>query len=299
MIKNNPFLTQTDQGKNEFWRYLLVYIASLVMMFGVSTLAVIPAMLLQGLDMTKFSPVVLYLVSVIGFPAALLALALGVIFLHKRPFRSLITPLSRIRWSRIFIAMLVWFVLTAAIELVFFLFNPANYKLTFDLKNFLIFLVLSLLFIPIQASTEELFFRSYIPQTVYRITKNVWLVWLIPSILFGLLHAANTEVAAYGVWLSMPFYFAFGLFTGWITLRSQSLEHAIGIHVINNIYASMIVTFPSSSLVTPAIFTIQEYNPLLSLIGSLCCMGLYLLFFLTLGKSWYAPIPPEPQEASE
>ena len=115
----------------------------------------------------------------------------------------------------------------------------------------------------IQTSTEEFIFRAYLPQGITRFTPRFWLPWIIPAVVFGLLHSLNPEVDTYGFILTIPFYIGFGLLLGWITLRSRSLELALGLHLANNLYASLIVTFPGSALPSCP-FTIQSYDAALS-----------------------------------
>jgi uncharacterized protein len=82
-----------------------------------------------------------------------------------------------------------------------------------------------------------------------------------PAVLFGLLHGVNPEIEAFGFRTMMVYYIGMGLFLGWITLKSAGLELAIGLHIANNLYASLMITFPESAIPSPALFSLREFDP--------------------------------------
>ena len=128
-----------------------------------------------------------------------------------------------------------------------------------------------MILIPIQITAEESFFRGYLQVGFSKLTHKWWLGITIQAVLFGLLHGANTEVSIYGILTTMPFYIGIGLLLGLVTKKYFGLETALGLHLANNLYASLIVTFSGSSIPSPALFIIKNYQPVLSL----------LLFFIT------------------
>jgi membrane protease YdiL (CAAX protease family) len=85
-------------------------------------------------------------------------------------------------------------------------------------------------------------------------------------VVFGLLHFTNPEVREFGFLITFPYYFGFGLFMGIITILDNGLEIPLGIHAIVNIYGTTLVTFPSSTMQTPAVFRMKTYEPKLMLI---------------------------------
>jgi uncharacterized protein len=76
----------------------------------------------------------------------------------------------------------------------------------------------------------------------------------------------------------MVYYIGMGLFLGWITLKSKGLELAVGLHVANNLYASLMVTFPDSAIPSPALFTIREFDPNSGIIVFFLMGGAYMAF---------------------
>ncbi len=180
---------------------------------------------------------------------------------HKRSLKEVINGGGSFRWNRLGKGFFIWVVLSAILLLVSLLFDRENYELNFQLTKFIPLVIISLLLIPFQAGTEEFFFRGYLAQGVGTWTKNRWLVVLIPSILFALMHGMNPEIKEFGFWTMMPAYVLFGLVFGVISVLDDGIELAIGIHSANNIFASIFVTSKSSVLQTPAMFVQKEINP--------------------------------------
>jgi membrane protease YdiL (CAAX protease family) len=295
-MKKNSFLEQAQNGRNDFWRYLLVTGLIIFISFWISLLASVITIYFEGTDPNKYSEITLLLLGLIPFPFLLLTLWAGVRFLHKRSFLSLITPLKHIRWGRIIFAFGVWFILAAASDIVLSIFQPGNYRWSFDLVRFIPYCLIAIILLPIQTSTEELIFRGYYTQAFSRLSPKIWLPLIVPSIVFGLLHSFNPEVGMYGFLLTIPYYIGFGLMLGWITIQSQSLELSLGIHLANNLYASFAVTFPGSALSSPALFSIQKYDPVAALIVFFAMAALFILIMLTVGKRWFVPPTYDPED---
>jgi len=205
---------------------------------------------------------------------------LGLRFLHHRPFKSLLGA-GRFRWENLALAGGLWLFLASLGDLGLSIFQPGNYSFSFTLARFLPYAVVVVLLIPLQIGAEELVFRGYLTQGFGRL-GGFWLAWLLPTLLFGSLHIANPEVGEYGFWLTMPSYLGIGLLLGWLTLKSGGLELALGVHLANNLYSTLLVTFPSSALPSPALWQIQTLNPLASqvlfFIASLVFVAIILRF---------------------
>lgn len=283
----NQFLNQANEGRNEVWRYILTITALIVAAIGSQIVVLLPVMLLQGSgDINQFDPLTLLLVTMAPFPVMMLVLLAAVKLLHQRSPKTLVTPTSKINWKRLLFSAVVWFLLSGLSDVVFWLLNPGNYVWSFDWLRFLPYFLVSLVLIPIQTSTEELIFRGYMTQWLGRYSRGFVLPLVLPAFVFMLLHGVNPEVLQYGAWLTLPFYFGMGLLLGWITLRSQSLELALGIHLANNLYASLMVTFPGSALTSPALFSAKSYDPALGLIGFIVMAGLFLLILNSTRRRW-------------
>ncbi len=85
------------------------------------------------------------------------------------------------------------------------------------------------------------------------------------------------------------YYFAVGGFLTFVTLRSNGLEVAIGIHAATNLFSALIVNYANSALKTEPILFCSVFEPVGSLV-SFCIVAaiFYLLMFgkLTLRRPW-------------
>lgn len=182
--------------------------------------------------------------------------------IHQKPLISVITAYPQIRWNQVFFAFLVWSVIFLMMFAADYLFiSPNNYLLNFDIKKFIVLLLISILFLPIQTSFEEIFFRGYLMQGFALVSKNGIFPLIFTSLLFGLAHINNPETEEFGISIMLPYYSLFGLFLGLLALWNNGLELSIGIHAANNILSSLLITSESSVLKTDAIFVVQSQNP--------------------------------------
>lgn len=276
---NTRYLALAGLGKNHWWRYLfgLLLIAVFWQVIGAIPLGMMVVMLLGDedpatnvdLDTLQFEGVgSLWPYLAINFTllAMLLGLFLTVRFLHQRFLTSVVTPLENINWKRILTGFAVFMGLITLVSLVEALFKPEEYQMTFDLKQFLVFLPVALLVTPLQAAAEELLFRGYLMQGIGLLSRHAAVPVLGSSLLFMLAHLSNPEVGE-GAYLIPLLYFLMGLFLALITVKSNSLELAIGVHAANNLFALLVMNYANSALPAPSIFMASELDPLASLIS--------------------------------
>ncbi len=197
---------------------------------------------------------------VLSFAVGLFALALTVFPLHRVAFISLITPSNRLDMGRIVVAFVFWFLLVALCECLMYLVNPGTYHWSYDPHRFWPLLLVALFWLSLQTSLEEIFFRGYLLQQVAVLTNHRWIAVVLTSVVFGLLHIANPEVAAFGITKMMLYYIGFGLWLGIITILDDRLELALGVHAATNVYGATVVTFNESAIQTPALITVADLN---------------------------------------
>lgn len=287
----NEFLNAARVGKNGFWRYFLVTLLVVGAMLFASTVLVIILFLAentQRLEDLNFNSTLI--LSMLPFLFAALTLFAGLALFHRRGPRSIIFPAGRFRWSAMFISGGVWLLLAGVSDAITYLIDPGRYTWNFRPELFFPFLALALVLIPIQTSTEELFFRGYLTQGVGLLAKgNTLIALIVPSVLFGLLHSWNPEVIEHGLLWMLPQYIGMGLLLGYVTLRSRGLELALGLHAANNLYSALLVTFTESAIPSPALFTMNVFDPKLGLVLLfLVYIPLYLLAITAWkgGKLW-------------
>ncbi|WP_053972638.1 CPBP family intramembrane glutamic endopeptidase [Mangrovimonas sp. ST2L15] len=247
------YITQAFNVLHDWWRYL---IGLLVVIFAVIigqipfTVAVFFKAFesgenIFGMDETQMmgmleSNLNLFLM-LLSFAAGLVGVFFVVRTLHKQTITSLTTARKKIDWGRILFAFLLWGILSSSFVVADYYMNPENYQWNFKMIPFLILLLISVVFIPLQTSFEEYLFRGYLMQGLGVISKTRWLPLAITSLIFGLLHIANPEVEKMG-YIIMIYYIGTGLFLGIMTLMDDGMELALGFHAANNLFTALLVT---------------------------------------------------------
>ena len=284
----NAYIEQARKGDNRFLMYVLgllvviiaIAICSLLVGWIIATMGngIDPNTDMSAInpDMLGFHPAIGLALLVLPFPAGILGLWLAVKGFHKRAFVSLISAVNKINWPKLLYAGGLWLVLGILFEFVAYGLEPENYRFTFEPMRFFPTLLVALIIIPLQASMEELLFRGYLLQGLGTATRRGWIAILITAIGFGLLHGANPEIEKFGP-LMFLYYIGFGVMMGAITWMDEGLELALGIHAANNVYGTVAVTFPSSALQTPALFTMQEYHVGLMTMGWLLISVIFVI----------------------
>jgi uncharacterized protein len=185
--------------------------------------------------------------------------------LHGRTLRSLVTSGPHVSWRRMLAGAGVWAVLLALTETIAALADPGAYRLTIQPGPLAASLLTVVPLIALQAIGEELYFRGYLMQALARWTRARWLLVAAGALLFALPHLVNPEVAA-GGWLAAIPYAAMGGFLAAVALRDGRLELVIGLHVVNNVTAAVIVGSNGSVLAgTAPLVTASASSPAVTL----------------------------------
>ena len=275
----DQFIDLAKLGKNNWWRYVL----GVVLILGTPVaLAIIVDMLYADIGYRIFglNNVIITFVEVGGFNAFLIiGVLLAVRVIHSRPFLTLITPHQFVDWKKFAKSFGLFFGLVALVTLVDYLLNPSTYEYRLKPEQFLVFAPIALILTPIQTTAEELLFRGYLLQTMALLTRNRAVLVLASGVLFMLPHLANPEMTA-GFWPMAFYYFLVGGILTIITLRSNSLEMAMGIHAAINLFAVLIVNYASSALETESIFYCTELDPVFTFISfAVIALVFYLAMF--------------------
>lgn len=269
------FLSIAKTGFNAWWAYLLT-IVGVVAGYVIGQVPLFVVILLKnpGIDDSKMTTLVessnfealglsnnlSFFLMLLSFVCAFLALWFFIQNIHKRPFKTLITPFTVINWRKVLFAFGLWMFFGLLIEGVTYLVYPESYFFQFEWSKFVPLLIISLLILPIQTTFEEVFFRGYLMQGISLLSLNKWIPLVITSVLFGSMHFFNPEVEKFGAELMLTYYIGVGFFLGFITLMDDSLELALGIHAATNIFSATFVTFEGSALKTNAIFHTEVVN---------------------------------------
>jgi len=166
------------------------------------------------------------------FCVFLLLLVLWVLIVHKQSLASLTTSRTKVDLKRFAFAFGCQSLLVLGSFLVSYLLHPQDFVFNFDFIPFVVFFLIALIFIPIQTSFEEYFFRGYMMQGVGLATRSRGMALITTSVIFGLMHLANPEVETLGFGI-MLYYIGTGFFLGILTLMDDGLELALGFHSLH------------------------------------------------------------------
>ncbi len=253
------YIQQAFKGDNKVWMFVIttflvagIFIANLIffLFFG------------DGIDIIEEQNKLLEIIPSKNFWLAVnllpFAFLLGLLFLlvkylHQRSILSLSTARPKIDWRRVGFSFTLIVIITIVTFGIGYALDPSLIELQFDPLKFAILFVVSLVLFPLQIGLEEYLFRGYLMQHIGAFAKNRWMPLIITSVMFGVFHGANPEVAEMG-WVVMIFYIGTGFLLGIMTLMDDGLELALGFHFGNNLLAAILVTSNWSALQTDAIF---------------------------------------------
>ncbi len=266
-----PFIEQAQIGAPARWRYLI----SLPLIFALWFLFIILAEVAGTFAYVKFvggdgsdfirllseevpnllasensdstGYIVQYILLMLSISLFLPANLLVVPLIHRRKWRTLLHVGARINWRGFRASLSVSLLLLLIWVNLILVSGEGRFNPNFDLRVWIIVVLLSCVLIPLQILAEEVFFRGYLMQAVARFTAGFWLRWLIPAFLFGALHFFNDGVVEAG-WWAMVYYILISLYLGLLVFRGNGLEYSAGFHLSTNIIALLIITSPDLSL---------------------------------------------------
>ena len=247
------YIKQAFKVEHDWWLYLvgvlLIFIGSqlgqIPFLIAIITKSIANGGDLSSLDYDAMMSILdlnlsLFLL-LLSFAVGLVVVFLVVKYIHKQTLRSLTTSRVKIDWNRFWFAFLVWGVTTCVFILLEYYSSPENYTFNFKPIPFLILVLISIVFIPLQTSFEECLFRGYLMQGLGVLAKNRWVPLILTSTLFGLLHIANPEIDKLG-YVLLVHYIGTGFLLGIMTLMDEGLELALGFHAANNLIAALLLT---------------------------------------------------------
>ncbi|MBT7815718.1 MAG: CPBP family intramembrane metalloprotease [Polaribacter sp.] len=291
------YIQQGFTGKNEWYHWVLTIILVFV---GWQIIGVVPLIISAAIyseNITEFlnaaadnfmtlgmnKNLFLFLM-LIMFAVGLFFLIIAIKYIHKRTVTSIVTSRKNIDWKRFWFGFLSWGTIVVLLSIIGVLLAPENYTYNFNAKPFFILVAISIIFIPLQTSLEELLFRGYFMQGIGVLVKNKWAPLIITSVCFGLLHGANPEVQKLGS-ITMVFYIGTGFFYGITTLMDEGTELALGLHASNNMFAAFLITTDWTVFQTDALF-IDTSEPSLTWEMFLPVFVLYPLILLLFAKKY-------------
>jgi membrane protease YdiL (CAAX protease family) len=257
---STPFLEVAARGQNQWWRYALTTVVLLVTFLLVqvaSTIVTVASGLvdLKTGEMVGTLPPWLFFAMTAAFPMLGGALLLCVKLIHRRSPSTLLGPGGSLRWPVLIRTGATIFALLGVVTLLQWWLSPGRLRLTFEPQGFLLMLPLVLLLVPLQAATEELFFRGWLMQGLGRGGRWAWPAVVINSGIFALVHLGGGFIEGGLGALDLFYFFGIGALASWVTLRDGRLERAIGLHVGLNLFGFTVVGNESPMVELPTIIT--------------------------------------------
>ena len=172
------FIQNALKVKNNIWRYALgifiififtqigsipfvVAIFNKVGIEGAANLDPAKMMtILENSNLTFFYTLLTFFVGFIGF-------LIVIKYLHNQSFVSVTTSRKSIDYKRVLTSFLVISLILFFYTISSFYALPDEYIIQFNLNDFLILLLIAVIFIPIQTSLEEYVFRGYLMPVSY------------------------------------------------------------------------------------------------------------------------------------
>jgi membrane protease YdiL (CAAX protease family) len=291
------FIQNALKVKNNIWRYALgifiififtqigsipfiIAIFNKVGLEGAANLDPSKMMtILENSNLTFFYTLFTFFVGFIGF-------LIVIKYLHNQSVLSITTSRKTIDYKRILTSFTAISVILVLNILFSFFTSSEEYILQFNLNDFLILLLIAVIFIPVQTSLEEYVFRGYLMQGLGVMFNNKWLPLILTSFSFGFLHFYNPEIMKLGSIL-LVHYVATGLFLGILTLMDDGMELALGFHAGNNLLIALIVTADWTVFQTTSILKyIGEPNVINQSLFSLSIIYPILLFYFSRKYNW-------------
>lgn len=226
---------------SEIWR-LLLGVVLLIAVYLVTSILVMatgrgfgldPGAVFEGKGSAAETALIL-----LSFVGLVLGVALAARVFQQRGLSGLFGPDPvefRLHFTIAATAVLTLAVLVQAYGLAFS--QPQSHL---PLLTWLGWLPVSLTLILIQSASEELLFRGYLQSQLAARFRSPLVWWLLPSLLFGLLHY---DPSGYGpnAWLVVADTALFGLVAADLTARTGNLGAAIGLHFVNNAMAILFI----------------------------------------------------------
>ena len=289
------FIENVLKVKNEAWRYVIgffiiffitqlgsipftIAIFSKIGLDGGSNLDVKSMMtVLENSNLTLFYALLPY---VFGFFGIILVIKT----LHNQSLLLLTTTRKKIDFNKIVISFIIAGFIIFFTVTISYLISPNEYLFNFKSDTFLILLIITILFMPLQASFEEYLFRGYLMQGFGGVFGNRWMPLLITSLLFGLLHFWNPEVSELGT-IFLFQYVVTGLFLGLLTIMDDGMELSLGFHAGNNVLISLLITADWTVLQTDSVLKFVG-DPKMSIATIIPAVILYPVILLYFSKKY-------------
>ena len=306
--KTNSFLDNSSIGKNNWWIWIVFTVIFIVVWQVIGSLPLVGfcgllkigtvagySCSLDELVITGASKAPNFLLMHITFVIGAASFYFFLKILHNKNLLKVLTERIRFDYKRSLFALSIFFLFAVIPLTATLLTNSSELKLRGDIPDLLLIALIALIFVPIQASLEEAFFRGYLLQGFSLLFKSRVLILIITSSIFACLHLMNPEPWSYGVGTYLISVFLVGMFMGLITLIDGGIELAVGIHIANNLWVHLIVGLEDSVIPSSSLFitTNQNLDMVPTIISSMSQYALLTVVFAFRYK-WFSKLKKYP-----
>lgn len=208
----------------------------------------------------------------LGVIVLLPALYVASKIVKDRPFSSYMSSRGGWNFKLYFKALVIPFIVIAGFMGLSVISSGAEGVSHFSL----LFLIITLIMVPIQCITEEFVFRGFLMQTFGSWFKIPVLAIIIQAIIFAAVHGYNS-LGVFEVFVS-------GLIMGVLAWKTNGIEVSSALHTANNLTIALFVMFGLQS-------TTSTINPTDFIIGIVLDIILFvIMYFVGMKTQWFGEI---------
>jgi len=241
------------EDRRKWWHWLIGFA-----LICLSSIIGIAALLFGSRELLPTNNATIYLDLLLAFLPIFISIPFIYKIWHKRPVMVLMTSAASFRWNymlRAGFVLIAFFSVASWLESIILPQEYSEMKIQSDWKTYIPFLIITLVFVPFQAASEEFLCRGYLNQALIQYLRSPWVVFFLTSAGFAALHAANPEAQGQ-MWPYLASIFTFGMAMCVMLYFEGGIESAIGAHIANNIFVFGFLVYEDPQLPNTAWMTL-------------------------------------------
>jgi membrane protease YdiL (CAAX protease family) len=231
------YLAYASRGRNEAWRYVVGFIAALLLAVVISVVVIVGLQVFHlfpqdfARDVQDPSqPAKFYPANGAVFGLVLLGFIAAARIVHRKSFGDVI---GRWRWGLFGRGVAIWVVVLLAAGVVDFLIDPTGFRITANDQTPRLAAV-AFVGLAIQTFAEEFVFRGYLTQGLLVATGRTAPTAIVSGLLFGAMHIPNGLPQALSATI-------FGVLLALIAIRTGGIAFTYGLHLANNVFGAVVL----------------------------------------------------------
>jgi membrane protease YdiL (CAAX protease family) len=271
--------------KYRWYKPILVFIIGLIIMLILQGIILIVFSAIYGENFielftsgyevlnTEWGEIVSDLSVIIMIPALYIATKI----VRDRPFSSYASSRGGFNFKLYLKALIIPFIALVILQCLEIAINGPKGTYHFSI----LFLITSLILVPLQCIAEEYVYRGLIMQTFGSWFKIPVLAILLQSIIFTVSHGYNS--------LGLIEIFVSGIIFGFLTWKTNGIEVSSAIHTANNFSISLFIMFGLISATSAPQFN----NVVISIVFDIILCA--IMYYLIMKTDWFGEIKENPQ----